>query len=309
MKAWHRKLLIDTAKAAIPFQGTLRRLKRRFSPYFPNPENTDGLVADGLEQIDMLRDAGIRIEGADVLEFGSGWLPVIPLLFRLAGAKSVTLTDQERLLDERLVGAAATIIEDRKAYIAVRLGEKNSEREITESMVAARTGGSIESQMSRCGFRYFVPFVPAWVPDRSIDIVISRAVLEHVPEPELHDFMRHFHRILKPQGAMCHTVDMSDHWEHRDKSIGRINFLRYSDPAWKLTCLNPQNFQNRLRRCDYVHGVERAGFQIIKLVGESDPQALADFDAMPIARKFSGLTREEAAILRCSIVGTPIAHL
>jgi len=258
----------------------------------------------------MLRNAGVRIACADVLEFGSRWLPVIPILFRLAGARCVTLTDQERLMDERLIDMAVGILRERKAAIALRLGM--GEAEIEAGLAIFEGPGDIRGDMQRrlalCGLRYLVPFDPTHVPDGSIDIIVSRAVLEHVAEPVLRNFMVHFRRMLNCAGAMCHTVDMSDHWEHQDKSIGRINFLRYDDLIWSLTCLNVQNFQNRLRRRDYVQGIERAGFKIVDVIGDADPQALMDFDDMPIARRFLDLSREDAATLRCAIIGIPDAR-
>ena len=302
MKLWHRKLLIDTAKAAIPFQSGLRRLTRRVKPYSTNPANTEHLIVDGLDQLDMLRDADVRVEGADILEFGSGWLPVIPLLFRLAGAKTVTLTDQERLMDGRLIEDAITIIRDHNGFIAQRLHKDIKAVNFGEPS----TGAGLESKLLFYGLKYLVPFSPSVIPDSSMDIVTSRAVLEHVPERLLNDFMRQFRRMLKPEGAMCHTIDMSDHWEHLDKSIGRINFLRYSDWVWNMTCLNPQNFQNRLRRIDYVQMMEQNEFKIIKLIGEPDARALIDFDSMRVASKFNGLSREEAATLTCSVLSKPI---
>jgi hypothetical protein len=74
-------------------QNQLRSLKRRLVPYLPNPEFNSITLEQGLRQIESLRDAGVSLQGATALEIGTGWEPIIPLLYRLAGVELIYLTD------------------------------------------------------------------------------------------------------------------------------------------------------------------------------------------------------------------------
>lgn len=132
-----------------------------------------------------------------------------------------------------------------------------------------------------------------------MDLVISRATLEHVPEDQLRVFLAQFHRILRPGGATCHLIDNSDHWQHDDKSLSRVAFLRYeeTDWVWRLAQMNTQGFQNRLRHSDYRALLEEAGFRTVLAQGTPDPKCLDDLRSLPLAARFRGKPAEDLAIL------------
>ena len=208
--------LADAAvRGSIPFSSTLRELKRRLAPYEDNPGNSDYCITNGLEQIGALREAGVHIRDADVLEFGTGWLPLIPLLFHLAGARRLVLTDVTRLMDEHTIAKA-------RALIMGRIGDVSGVLQQPAEVLEARLHMPLACD-------YLVPWDPESHPAASVDIVISRAVFEHVPEDELRSALAQFHRILRPGGVMCHIIDNSDHWQHRDRKLSRVDFLRYEE--------------------------------------------------------------------------------
>src|SRR5262249_4125798 len=100
---------------------------------------------------------------------------------------------------------------------------------------------------------YMAPCNCASLPlaDHSVDVIYSRAVLEHVPPPVIRRIFVESRRVLTKSGVMCHFIDPSDHLEHRDKSISRIHFLRFSDAVFRLMCLNALNYHNRMRHSEY----------------------------------------------------------
>lgn len=285
---WQVKMIRDSVKAAIPFQQTLRRWKRRLSPYRPDAGNSRMALAQGLDQIRLLRAAGADL-GGTLLEIGSGWLPIIPLLFRIAGARGTTLTDIEPLMDEHTIASARHFIAEERAAVARAL-------ELPVETVDRRLAAPFEPD-------YRVPWRPRDSADGSADLVVSRTVLEHIAPPLLATLMRELHRIVRPGGLMCHIVDNSDHWEHRDKTISRVNFLRFEDgPLWRLACFNPQNYQNRLRHSDYLELFRRTGWDVVIAEGEPDPRCLEDLRSMPLARPFRGRSFRDLAILTSTFV-------
>jgi SAM-dependent methyltransferase len=270
---------------AIPFRKALRRLKRRLQPYDDNASNSFYCISNGLEQIVALREVGFDVRGKAVLEFGTGWLPLIPLLFHLAGAARLTLTDIDRLMDDQTIQRARGIVRDRIEDVAAAL-------EQPKDALLSRLDVPMPHD-------YLVPWDAAAHPAESVDLVISRATFEHVPEAQIAFFLRQFHRILRPGGMTAHLVDNSDHWQHRDPALSRINFLRFEDgdPIWKLGQFNPQAFQNRLRHDDYIRLIEEAGFRTRAALGEADAKCLADLAALPLASRFQGRAPQDLAVL------------
>jgi SAM-dependent methyltransferase len=281
-------VLRSALKSQLPFQPTLRQWARRLRPYQDNPGNSHYAFDQGLQQITLLRAAGVDLR-ADILEFGSGWLPIIPLLYTLAGARRLILTDIERLMDDRTTARARHLVEGRLAEVAAAL-------QTPEPDLRARLAEPFTPD-------YLVPWDAHRHPAASVDLVVSRAVFEHVPPPALRDFIAAFGRILRPGGTMCHTIDNSDHWEHLDKTRSRIEFLRHHDgPLWRLATLNPQDYQNRLRHSDYLALFDELGWSPLIADGTPDPKCLADLKTLPLAPAFAGRDPADLAILNSVLV-------
>jgi hypothetical protein len=132
--------------------------------------------------------------------------------------------------------------------------------------------------------------------------VVSRGVLEHIPETVLEHIIRHSASVLTPDGYACHTIDLSDHWEHCDKSISRVNFLQYDGLAWKFAGLNPQNFQNRLRRFEYVDLLARNNFKILSASGDPHQGALKALETLPLCVRYRNVPHHELAVMGAQII-------
>lgn len=281
----HSDVLNSALRSLIPFQRRMRSIKRRFAPYTDNAANSNLCITNGLQQLVALRAAAVPVPGAVVLEFGTGWLPLIPMLFHVAGASRLILTDVEQLMDDSTIGRAREIVQARIDEVATTIG-------ISREMALARLHENFAPD-------YIVPWDAARHPAASADIIISRATFEHVPAIPLRDFLAAFLRILRPGGAMCHLVDNSDHWEHRDKRLSRVNFLIYEDGhwLWRLAQMHQQSFQNRLRHSDYIRMFEEAGFIVQSASGEPDARCMSDLARLSLATPFAGRPAEDLAIL------------
>jgi SAM-dependent methyltransferase len=271
-------------RALVPFAPALRAAKRRLKPPSETEANCDYTVTNGLSQLAALAKAGVEVNGKVVLEFGTGWLPIIPMMFHMAGACRIVLTDIERLMDAHTTGLARAAIMPRIDEIASALGQPR------ETLAARLDGFAPE---------YLVPWQADRHPRASVDLVTSRATFEHVPREALESFLRAFHNILRPGGAMCHLIDNSDHWQHKDRSLSRVDCLRYPDGSliWRLAQINPQAYQNRLRHSDYRAMFAGAGFELLYEFGTPDPKCLADLRALPLAARFATYAPEDLAIL------------
>jgi len=301
MARWHLNAAIGTVKAFIPFQETLRRAKRRLVPYRTDETVDQGLLADGLQMIHELRSVGLNIERSVIFEVGSGWHPVIPLLFHLAGARRVKMTDQVSLMDASLVASAATFIERNRG----RLEACQIDLPVEWASTIKADSQSLESMLAALRIDYDASFEFSKLADGSIDVLVSRAVLEHIRPGILISLFAEFRRVLKPDGYMCHVIDNTDHYAHTDKSINYVNFLRFEDWEWRLLTINPFAYTNRLRHSDYRRLLVSAGFRIIRESTRVDKTSLASLGSMRLAEKFRNKELEDLATATSLFVSTP----
>lgn len=290
---WQVKCLIDNCKGLIPFQDSLRRFKRRIVPYQPVISRGAFAIDEGLIQVQWLRETLGTLEGKRILEIGSGWELLLPMLFSLCGAGRVYLTDLTALIDRHtLTGGLQSFRYNRQRILdALQLDPALFDRKFAGEV------GSEREFLEKNGFVYLAPCDCRHLPleAASVDAITSRSVFEHIPPPVIEDILKECYRLLAPGGLVCHFIDNSDHWEHGDKSISRINFLQYSDRAFRLTYLNSLNYQNRLRHSEYVAMLRACGFEIVKEHRNVDSQALAALRNLPLSPRFAKFSKEDLA--------------
>jgi SAM-dependent methyltransferase len=292
---WQMKCLIDNAKGLIPFQPALRHFKRRVIPYRPALARGAYAIEEGLVQVRWLREFLGTLAGKRILEIGSGWELLLPMLFSLCRAERVYLTDQTALLDrDTLAGGLASFRRNRQRII--------DSLQLSPQEFDAKFGSNIDSEsrfLEANGFVYLAPCDCRSLPlaAASLDAITSRSVFEHIAREVIDDILRESYRLLVPGGLVCHFVDNSDHWEHGDKRISRVNFLRFSDQSFRLTYLNSLNYQNRLRHSEYVEMLRARGFEILKQERNVDPAALEALQRLPLAPRFRQFPAEDLATM------------
>jgi SAM-dependent methyltransferase len=297
---WQTDIALNSVKAFLPFQSVLRSLKRRWRPHAVDRPNSEFAVLQALEQIRDLSSARVCIDHAEILDLGSGWNPTAPLVLVAAGAARVHLTDIERLLDAETLRATAVFLLERGAAVARALG-------ISEALLRERldpgTDHALEPLLKRLNLTYSVPFDSATAP--AVDLIVSRTTLEHIPPETLLRLYGDFQRCLRPGGAMAHIIDNSDHREHRDKRLSRIDFLRYPASTWRLLCLNKQDYCNRLRHSDHIALIRAAGFRIELERAEIDEKAAIEATRMRLAEEFRGKQPRDLAVITSHVIARP----
>ena len=130
--------------------------------------------------------------------------------------------------------------------------------------------------------------------DNSVDYHISTNVLEHIPGEVLKNIFIEAKRILKDKGIAIHFIDMSDHFEHQDKSISKINFLRFSDNEWSYIAGNQFAYCNRLRVNDYLNLFNELRFDIVHVEKTVDENSMDKIqDGFKINKKFNSYKLED----------------
>ena len=97
----------------------------------------------------------------------------------------------------------------------------------------------------------------AELPDSSIDLVFSQAVLEHIPRSEMDPFLGQSFRVLRPGGVCSHAIDLQDHLG------GALNHLRLPAWLWEHPFVAASGFYtNRLRCGEICRMAQAAGFAV-----------------------------------------------
>ncbi len=301
---WKLKFLKNALFGLLPYPEYCRRFKRRFIPY--DSSINELTVEQGIQQVEMLNAIKYSTKGKTLLEIGTGWQPIIPIIFYLSGCKKIISIDKQKLLDKRLLIETSRGLLAYKNKLSERL--KIPLREV-EKKLEISAGISFDMVLDHFNMQYMAPqdIRNAEIPHKSIDIIISRAVLEHIPPRIICDLLKKFYQILRDDGKMCHIIDNSDHWEHNDKSISRLNFIKFNDRIDKIiSSFNPLDYQNRLRHYEYIDMLKEAGFIIDYDKSEVDKNALDDLKHLRICKKYQDVQNEKLAILTSYIVASKI---
>ena len=222
-------------------------------------------------------------EGFHCLELGPGDSVATAIVARMLGASRTWLVDTGRYASP-----------DVQLYRRIR------------DYAAARTGGtlgefgSVDELLAITNATYLTDGASSLrnIPDSSVDLIFSHAVLEHIRLAELDGFLRELRRIIRPSGAMSHDVDLKDHLS------ASLNSLRFPGRLWESRAFARAGFYtNRIRCSDLLARIERAGFTLRSVEKQR-------WDRLPIARgalatPFASLPDDDLLVRDVSVIAGP----
>jgi SAM-dependent methyltransferase len=98
----------------------------------------------------------------------------------------------------------------------------------------------------------------------SIDLIVSKSVLEHVPGHAVRGLLSEMNRVLRPGGLVVHSVDLRDHMQisgDLETFDDWLDALRYSDRLFQAMFSRRSTFINRLRTPEWRQAIASAGFR------------------------------------------------
>ena len=162
-------------------------------------------------------------------------MPVVPLMLRLAGASRVYLTDVERLMDQSTILIAIDFLLNKKENLAGRFSIDVAQ---IENLLITPRHLSFDELLQWLNFAYICPF-NSGKHSIPVDCIVSHTVLEHISERVLRKILQDTRNSLRRGGLHSHTIDHTDHRAHVDPRLSLVDFLRYSDWAWRLFRISP----------------------------------------------------------------------
>lgn len=211
------------------------------------------------------------LAGRRVLEYGPGDILGVALLFHAHGARTVECVDRfplERVSDfnatvyRALIERLPPALRERAAAAFVRAGDPSSglrpeavDYRVTPDGLAGRAN--------------------------AFDLVVSRAVLEHVNS--LDATLADVAKTLAPGGVSVHNVDLRSHNLDRDRPY---DFLTWPEPLYRLM-YSHKGFPNRWRPDAYRAILARTGLVVRSLeptgrLAAADVQRIRDSVAAPL---------------------------
>jgi SAM-dependent methyltransferase len=196
----------------------------------------------------------------EIVEIGPGDNLGVALMLLAKGARKVTCIDGFE--------PASDAAHNARVYFTLYDRLTEEERQRVRDVVAVRgdrtatVGG--DRLISRYGVRIDAPVSP--LPASSCDLVLSRAVLEHVED--MRTGWKNMARSLRPDGGMWHKVDFRCH--NLFGEIHPLYFLTVGDRLWN-TISRPDPTLNRLRLPEFRQLAEEyfreARFYMTHVVG------------------------------------------
>jgi len=293
---WRVSFAARALKSALPFRDHWRALKGRYAP--PQPSDYHLRVIEGAaEQINVLRELGFTLEGKSAREMGSGWFPIMPLMYRLAGAEHVWLSDVQALLNPANLATTAAFLQAQRAKIQALIGVGDAR---FDAVLAAPLGGEFGADLAALGLSYVII---GRDPMPVTDVIFSHTTLEHIEPELLRRIFTDAHALLRPGGVMSHGVDHTDHRAHADPRLSQIDFLRYSDRMWRLLCVDPLDYTNRLRHSDYIALFGVTGYELLYQKSYASEALRRDAGQLPLWGRFRDMSAEDAETAWSHFVG------
>jgi hypothetical protein len=234
------------------------------------------------------------VQGARVLEVGTGWAPLNPLLLYMLGADEIHTYDHVRhlrfSLAKRCVAALDRAISSLAATLPVDVAALHRRLE------PLKCAGTLDELLARAHIIYKAPAdaCQSGLEDRSIDLFYTYAVLEHVSRKVVIGLAKESARVLKPSGTAFHVIGCHDHYN--SCGVSKVNFLQYPEWAWKFFVKNRISYHNRMREKEYLAIFRSYGAEIVAVRSEIDPSDVERVRHMKVDKQFEGMTAEELAV-------------
>ena len=264
-------------------------------------------IGHARDHFNYFKDSGVRNKDLTVLELGTGWYPVIPILFYLTGLGRVISVDIQQWMNRKTQQDTILKYRDWKQRGLLKDLEPEIEPERWNLLMDVLDH---PEDYDQAGVNHLIGLTPRVLDarhldleDGSVDFICSNNTFEHIHSTVLKEILAEFKRILHPHGMMSHFIDMSDHFAHFDKRISIYNFLKFSEQAWKLIDNNIQP-QNRLRYRDYLDMYHRLGLPVSQ--EEIRKGSLEELSRVKVHSEFSDYSPDELAISHAYIITRPV---
>lgn len=291
-KAWKAKALTQWAVSYLPMGERVNHSLQRARGAFSDANRLHAVCAQG-SYLHALNNR-FPLKGKTVVEIGPGWQGVGTLLLHLFGVGRVVAFDhQPHLRMEMLLGLAAVASRNAANISEITGLDIETIKARTGSIAACRSPDELLAAM-HVDYRAPADAAATGLARRSVDLVYSYGVLEHIDAAGLRSMFIETNRILTPNGRASHNIGLHDHFQSAGCGSG-VNFLRYSQRKWDFWCGNALLYHNRMRAPDYLDMFDDLGMAVAWQDKELTQANLAALRGMAVHSDFHGYSDEDLA--------------
>lgn len=210
-------------------------------------------VQDYLDALDSAAEQVLG--GRTVVEYGPGDLPGVALLLMSLGARKVYCVDRFAMMH----------VDAKNAAVLQLLIDEAQGEQRARMLACFKDPADLRAGFRPDKIEYLVTASGLSNLRAQADLVISRAVLEHVDnlEATFDDMLA----AMRPGARAVHFVDLKSHGLHRSNPL---DFLEWSPLLWNLM-FSHKGVPNRWRADKYREIVQRLPVQLLRF----EPTALA----------------------------------
>lgn len=253
--------------------------------------------------------SGGDLDGARVVELGTGWYPLVPLGLALYGGTVLSIDKTPHLSPARAAASARILGEliDEDSITVPHTDRLETLHTLAALAPADDTSMTpaderrASAALAELGISIAVADAQdlATIPEsHGADLYVSNNTLEHIPEPVLRGIFTEFARVGAPDSRMSHYIDMADHHAITDPRIGVYHFMTV--PAWQWRLVNNRlHYQNRMRLSDHLRVFAETGWTPTprkKQRGDADELASLD-----LVEPFASMSTEDLRVIRAHV--------
>jgi SAM-dependent methyltransferase len=290
---WQLKAAVQFVLAHAPGGESLNNVLQRWNGSF-----SEAAVRSRVLGLARFLSAHLDPTGKRIVEIGTGWDAVNAFMLYVFGARTIYTYDHVPHLRFDL---AMSVVKQLRVLLPEIADISGIDRMLLERRVdALERASSLPKLLETASIVYVAPGDAAktGLPDGSVDVIYSYAVLEHVSEDVIAKLTAEAKRVLVPGGIAIHNIGEHDHYVSVDSSISRVNFLKYPEWWWSLVVKNKISYHNRLREPEFIRIFEAQGAVVKEKESFIEPADVKALTQMKVNRRFAGFTPDELAITR-----------
>lgn len=305
MERWRIRNGILSLLSKIPAGENLYQLMQKYFGQFNNEDFVRNKIHEINDIILFACNKGIDIKGLTIIELGTGWVPLAPVLLSLYGAQSVTSIDLNHYyipsLLKKATAAIINTIQNNENSFPIRMDQNKiaslkKYRHKPDKILKALAITLLSPVDAR----------DTCFNENSFDLYFSMDTLEHISPDDLELIFKESRRIVGPGGYFLHSIDLADHFSYDDSNLSSIYFLCHSDKEWARIC-NRYTYHNRLRKNEFKALIQRSRFKIISKIEEIDQRALNELkDGLQLHDDYSGEKHDELCVNRITYLMTSL---
>jgi hypothetical protein len=310
---WYIKAIIQKAIGVLPFATQLNYFfqKNITKRVVLNDWFFDDIITHYLQFKKLLIEhtAIKNYDETTFLELGTGWHPIMPLLFSLENAKEVCSADLNFHVRKENVLRLISFFEKRKVTNFFNENNIIINEERWQQLL------KIKYELQKLSAPSFIKWNELFdslnikfyegdaaqlnFDNKKFDICFSVNTLEHIYQPMLQNILSNYVKHTNDKAYHLHVIDMNDHFSHMDTTITKYNYLQFSKEQWKIIDNNLQP-QNRLRITDFEKIWEQINLQLI--FEKAMPAELDSFNKIVLHPDFKTVDATRCAIPNATLL-------